>query len=94
MADFAIYHEGMPEGHMAWVLHVDDEYDRLLLVDGEGALYWKRFDECKVMGAHTPANPTAVVLVQPPGQEQGGLVVPQMGLSDPQPNRMTRRNGG
>ena len=83
MADFAVHHEGMAEGAGAWVLHVDG--DLLLLASSEGgALYWKDISGCRLVQAHTPSQPTAVVVVQP--QQQAGLVVAE-------PNRAMRRNG-
>ena len=83
MADFAVRHEGMAEGASTWVLHVDR--DRLLLSNAVGELYWKDIADCKLALAHTPSQPTAVVVVQP--QQQAGLVMPE-------PNRMMRRQNG
>lgn len=82
MADFAVHHEGVPEGHGRWVLHVDG--DRLLLSNEDKTLYWKELSECTLFAAHTPSQPTLVMGVQP--QQQAGLVMAE-------PNRAMRRAG-
>ena len=81
MVDFAVHHEGIPEGSGRWVLAVDG--DRLLLCDDDRRLYWRDVSECTVFGVHTPEQPTLVVPVQMP--QQNGLVMPE-------PNRAMRRN--
>ena len=84
MSDFAVHHEGLPEGTGRWVLHVDAANERLLLSGDAKALYWKDMVDCTLFAVHTPSQPTMVMAVQP--QQQAGLVTAQ-------PNRMMRRNG-
>ena len=86
MADFAVHHEGLPEGSARWALHVDAVNDRVLLVDEDKTFYWKALSECTLGAVHTPSQPTAVVIVQP----QTG---PQIVQAPALPNRQMRRNG-
>ncbi len=83
--DFAVHHEGIPEGSGRWVLHVDAAGDRFLLCDENKQVYWVPIASCTFMMAHTPEQPTIVLAVQP--NQQNGLVMPE-------PNRNMRRNGG
>lgn len=85
MSDFAVNHEGVPDGQGRWVFHLDAVGERVLLADDEGALYWKPLNECKLAATHTPSQPTIVAVVQPQPQ-QAGLIMPE-------PNRQFRRNG-
>lgn len=86
MADFAVHHEGLPENSARWVMHVDAATERVLLCDEDKTFYWKDLSECTLGAVHTPSQPTAVVIVQPQGVPQAGLVVAE-------PNRAFRRNG-
>ncbi len=85
--DFAVWHEGLPEGSGRWVLGRRDEAEAswFLLANEDKSFYWKPINECTLVMAHTPEQPTMVVAMQPP--QQNGLVMPE-------PNRQMRRNGG
>ncbi len=83
--DFAVWHEGLPEGSGRWVLHVDGPGDRFLMSNEDKTMYWMPIHECTLVMAHTPEQPTMVVAVQPG---------PQNGLITPVENRQMRRNGG
>lgn len=86
MMPFAVRHEAMEEGQGSWVLAIDPVGDRLLLADPDGSLHWHRLEDCKLVKAQTPDMPTAVIAVQPAGQQQ--VIVPGNF-----PNREMRRNG-
>ncbi len=87
MADFAVHHEGIPEGQARWVLHLDAATNRVLLCDEDKRFYWQDIDVCTLGAVHTPSQPTAVVIAgQIAPQQQAGLVVAE-------PNRTMRRNG-
>ena len=77
MIPFAVHHEGLPAAAGKWVLAVQGE--RLLLSDDDGKLYWKRLDTCKLVRAHTPDMPTAVLPVMPQQKGGAGIVVPGPG---------------
>ena len=74
MQPFAVWHEGIPEGQGRWVIALDTERERVLLVE-EQDFYWKPLSECKFVKVATPDNPRPVVVVTP----QAGIALPVNG---------------
>lgn len=71
--DFAVWHDGLPEGKARWVLAVDT--NRFLLSDDEAGFYWKPMSDCKFVRLAGPDQPRPVVAIQPTPQ----VAVPQNG---------------
>ena len=83
--DFAVWHEGIPEGQGKWVIALDMERERVLLAEGKD-LYWKPLGECQFLKVASPDNPRLVVQVpQPP------RIVPGNGSAIDMLNRAARR---
>ena len=76
MIQFAVWHEGIEEGQGRWVLHVDAQHNRVLLVGADTTFYWRSLDDCKLVRAATPDQPTLVLPVAPPQQQ---ITIPVMG---------------
>ena len=74
MIEFAVRHEGVPEGMGRWVLAVDSAENMFLLASDDGEFYWRLIADCRLVRALTPDNPRLVIPVQ--GQPKAGIVVP------------------
>ncbi len=69
LLNFAVQIEGVGAADRAmWVLALDIEKDRVLVVHEDKSLVWHRIDSCKYAGMVDPAKPQAITVVQPSGK--------------------------
>lgn len=69
MPEFAVSIEGVgPSDRAMWVLALDIEGERIMVVHPDKTLHWHPIVDCRFAGIVDPSKPRPFTIVQPSGQ--------------------------